>query len=375
MSQSNKKNSPLEKIKKIGKPQQNKESLIDPNYDYTESEKYAKEQDLPKEFIYGSKEYIEDENKREAAYLKYVEKQDERLSKDTVILEQQFHDIFDFEIFRAEMYFPRARYWKKELIHDETDEIIAKKLILSNKDEDKEEHRCFEALMTAKTRQFEFDRIKKGVSNGGEIGIRQSTFDVLIQGNPQYQIKEILENRRAEGFLIAHLFWYMLRANIHHKDEMIGVSQSPIVNASVFEHFAKEFLSDKKFPGTWERKRISEDFILEVKRKLWPSAHLWAALHGPKIDNTAALKNDEAFFINLVKRADALYKLGVAHNVYKSITRNNFDADMILAYEGIVGDPTSIEVPKFTKKEWDCIITYDSPAMAKKRKRQAKNAS
>lgn len=375
MPKSNKKFSNLEKMKQAGEEQNIKEGIIAPDYDYTDSEKYAQAKKLPNELTPGTKEYIEDEKEREAPYLKYVEQQDNKFPEDTTSFERRFKETFDFETFRAEMYFPRARYWKPELIHDESDKIIVQKLKMDKDYEDQEEHRCIKALMTAKTRQFEFDRIKEAVANDGEIGIKQYSFDVLIQGNPQDQIKEILENRRAEGFLIAHLFWYMLRANIHHKDEMIGVSQSPVVNASVFEQYAKKFLSDVSFPGTWQRTTINEDYILEVKRKLWPSAHLWAALHGPNIENTAALKDDDTFFLNLVKRADALYRLGVENDVYRSMTRNLFDADMILAHAGIVGDPASIEVPKFSEEEWDCIITYDSPAMAKKLKRQKKNAS
>ena len=375
MPKSNKKLSNLEKMKKAGEQQRQNEGTVAPDYDHDGADTYAGKQELPNELIPGTKEYIEDDTEREAAFHKYVEKQDQLAAQNTNSLEQHFKDIFDFESFRAEMYFPRARYWKPELIHDDSDKTIAQKLKLDKEHENREEHRCIKALLSVKARQFEFDRIKKAVANDGEIGIKQYSFDVLIQGNPQDQIKEILENRRAEGFLIAHLFWYMLRANVYHKEDAIDPSQSPVVNASVFEHYAKEFLSDVFFPGTWQRTRINEAYILEVKRKLWPSAHLWAALHGPSINNTAVLKDDDTFFLNLVKRADALYRLGVEHDVYKSMTSKKFDADMILAYDGIVGDPTSIEVPKFTKEEWDCIITYDSPAMAKKRKRQAKNAS
>jgi hypothetical protein len=130
MPKSNKKLSNLEKMKKAGEQQRQNEGTVAPDYDHDGADTYAGKQELPNELIPGTKEYIEDDTEREAAFHKYVEKQDQLAAQNTNSLEQHFKDIFDFESFRAEMYFPRARYWKPELIHDDSDKTIAQKLKL-----------------------------------------------------------------------------------------------------------------------------------------------------------------------------------------------------------------------------------------------------
>jgi hypothetical protein len=297
-------------------------------------------------------------------------------------IEEHFKDIFDFETFRAEMYFPRARYWTPELkgTSKTNDNLklldpLSQKLKLKKDYENLYELNSFEALMTAKPRQFEFDRIKEAVEGGGEFPLTEYGFNVLIKGDPEKQIDEIVDKRRSEGFLIAHFFWFMLRANVHHKGEMIGRSQSPVASALVFEKYVEKFLLPHAFPYFGDRPRTDDEYFLGLKRKLWPSAHIWAALEGPKIKTRKKLKNDDTFFLNLVKRADALYKLGIEHGVYKKITPRGFDEEMILAYDGIIGKPSKIKIPDFTPEEWDFISSYKSDAMQKKRRLKEKKTS
>lgn len=332
---------------------------------------------------------------------------------DEVMTDEEFLDeYYDFNILRAEMYFPRARLYDlpariakeerlRELMMTErtpeeqteiddniflqffdemsnfprgikdnfkqsVEETYADEQALSDKLEmDKQWETDFELenfirLLNREKHQPLYEQMKADIDAGKSISINKAKWKLIEEGEPKKVLEEIINKREDEGFLIAHLFWYMLRCQVHHKDKKIPRTESRYASGSVFEKYIFHFMKETQFPGTNEKQKFDNNYVPDIKRKLWPSAHLWAALHHVDGRNTGHLKDDKQRFISFLKRADALYKLAVEHGVYQKVKPQGFHGDMVLSYSGFEGDPASIDVPDFDEEEMKFLNSYVS---------------
>jgi len=316
--------------------------------------------------------------------------------KNFTDLSEFLDEFFDFNILRAEMYFPRARLydlperiareqharqlmttelstkeqaaledniylkfftetnnfprgikdnWKEsveEVFKD--DQKLADKLKLPKAWENDFELENFIRLLNKENDQARYEEMKASVEAGKKISINHYQWQLIEQGEPKAYLDDILSTREDEGFMMAHIFWFMLRAQMYHKDEVIKGTNSRIASTAVMEAYAHEFLSHILLPGTLEKPKIDNNYFPDIKRKLWPSAHLWAALHSFDRTNTGHLREDPGTYLEFIKRADALYKLAVQHDVYKKIKPTDFDKDVVLAYDGLIAKPVRLAV-------------------------------
>jgi len=332
---------------------------------------------------------------------------------DEVMTDEEFLDeYYDFNILRAEMYFPRARLYDlpariakeerlrelmmtertpeeqaeiddniflqffdemsnfprgiKENFKQSVEETFADEQALTDKLEmDKQWETDFELenfirLLNRDRDQETYAEMKAAVDNGKSVTINKAKWQMIAEGPPKKVMQDILDTREDEGFLMAHFFWFMLRAQVHHKGELIPDTKTRMASGTVFDAYAIEFLSRLMAPGTMTRIVLDTNNTAEVKRKLWCSSHLWAALHDVSMTNAGYLKDDKEFFIAFLKRADALYKLAVEHGVFKKVKPQGFSGDQVLAYSAFEGNPADIEVPDFNEDEMAFLRTYRS---------------
>ncbi|SCA56543.1 hypothetical protein MTBPR1_200023 [Candidatus Terasakiella magnetica] len=218
----------------------------------------------------------------------------------------------------------------------------------------------FNILLQGKDYIDPYIQMKEAVESGQKISVDIDKWHMIQLGKATKTVDKIIEQRTDQGFMIAQLFWYMLRANMYHKDKQVPDTRSKYTDATVFQHYADGFLKDVTFPGCQEPRAINKNTLPIAKRKMWPSAHLWAALYGQHFDKSRALENDVDSFLKVIKKADALHKLAMKHDVYELIVPKSYIEEMVLTYEGIEGNPDDIEVDDFNSDEITHIEEYIS---------------
>jgi hypothetical protein len=295
---------------------------------------------------------------------------DEADSADGYYDYRAFDDIFDFEIFRSELFFPRARYWRPEYIQTREEEKIARRLkqqgymqkdeIRRQREIDREFHQI-RLLFNEPDLTERYDEIVDRLENGKKVLIDQKDFNLIKGGRPKEQLNAIMEERLDQGFIMAHLFWFMLRVKVHIPENYLiqknkkneDVQTGKVATIEAFRQFIKKHLANKNCPGTDTQRSFSEEDINTIKRLLWPSAHLWAALYGPNAQYKTkdGLKEDFKGFSNIVAKADGLFKLAKEHGVYQAIVPQRFDESLIVSYDGVNGSIDLKEVKKLTSTE------------------------
>lgn len=433
LSSSSKNKKHLQKIKDAQRKQDIQDGLGDPGYDYTlVLEEAAKEIPYPIELIKGTKEYITNVVKRRKKQQEYRDAVDATLGDNTLTAEDLLNEFIDFDILRAEIYFPRARLWdlNKRIYNQErlknisetglsntqvqdieenpfsfhfmqmkclkgktkisweksVQEIFSDEISLKGKlsfkpgqtkaetnvtsDEYNTELKNIQDILNLSQEQEEFEKIKNAVKRNSKIGrdekgnvqagalIDRYQFNLISRGEPKKRVAKILFDRDEEGRVLAAYFWYMLTANKYHLNKRLKNTGAMINHATVFEHYATKFVQPLDVFDGNDKRDIDEKLMQAIKRKMWPSAHYWAAIYGPIPEHNTPLRNDPKSLIKFLRRANALYELAKEYKIYRAMVKNSFKKELLFNYDLFKGDKNDIVVNDFTKEEMARIKSF-----------------